>query len=74
MAARKWSHYHTWAHINPVYHEGSRFIANIQPRSYMIQHTCHMLHKVHKYIAIYQGTITVSTTQVLNTVVVAEAK
>ena len=30
---------------------------NLQPRSYMIQHACHMLHKVHKYSSIHLGTI-----------------
>ena len=30
---------------------------NIQPRLYMIQHTCHTLHKVHKYSSKHQSTI-----------------
>ena len=30
---------------------------NIQPRSYIIQHTCHTLHKVHKYSFIHQSMI-----------------
>ena len=41
-------HCHTWAHINPVVRRVSRRIsinAITQPRSYMIQHTSHILHK-----------------------------
>ena len=52
MAARKRSHCHTWANKNPIVRRVPRrvLIQPIkQPRSYMIQHTCHMLDKVHKY-------------------------
>ena len=54
MAARKRSHCHTWTHINPVVRRVPRRVSINdlqQPRSYMIQHTCHILHKVHRYIS-----------------------
>ena len=48
----EWSRSHTWAHINLVVRRVSRRTSKhptYKPKSYMMQHPCHMLHKVHKY-------------------------
>ena len=59
MAARKRSHCHTWAHINPAVHRVPRRVS-IQPtynqdRTWFNIHVT--LHKVHKYSSIHQSTI-----------------
>ena len=60
MAARKRSHYHIWAHINPVVHRVPRRVSiNRQHTTKIVHDSTDMSHvtSVHKYNVIHQSTI-----------------
>ena len=60
MAVRKWSHYHTWAHINPVVHRVPwRVSINYQHATKIVHDSTDMSHvtSVHKYNVIHQSMI-----------------
>ena len=46
------------------YNSGTYFTGSISAAQLGTLHTCHMLHRVHKYIAIHQSAIKVITNQV----------